>query len=204
MYFKTAPFLLRTLLPSNLEWEIATSKKEIFLTFDDGPIPKVTPWVLEQLDARNVKATFFCVGDNVRKHPDIFSGLIQGGHSVGNHSFNHIQAWHTSYDLYLENVKQCNQLVNSTLFRPPHGQITPRLSRQLGKEYRLIMWSLLSRDFDKKVSPDECLDTLTKLTKPGSIVVFHDSLKAWDRLEYALPRFLDHFLKEGYTFSTVG
>ena len=203
MYFKTAPWFLRAILPSNLEWVVSTGQKEIFLTFDDGPIPEITPWVLEKLDEFKAKATFFCVGDNVSRHPEIFSELGKLGHSVGNHSFNHVKAWHTSFDDYIKNVEQCNELVHSSLFRPPHGQITPRLAKVLGRQYRLIMWSLLSRDFDCNMSVHRCLKTVIELTGPGSIVVFHDSVKAWERLEFTLPRFLEHFTGLGYTFSTL-
>jgi peptidoglycan-N-acetylglucosamine deacetylase len=203
MYFKTAPLILRKILPSNLEWDVKTELKEIYLTFDDGPIPDITPWVLDQLDAFGAKATFFCVGDNVFKHPGIFSDLTNRGHAVGNHSFNHLQAWKTSYDDYIANVNKCSDLVETSLFRPPHGQITPRLAKTLGHEFRLIMWSLLSRDFDKKMSAFKCLKTVTEYTRPGSIVVFHDSIKAWERLEYTLPRFLEHFSALGYSFPVL-
>ena len=203
MYFKTVPGFLRYLLPSNLVWKVNTTDREIFLTFDDGPIPEVTPWVLDQLDRCQAKATFFCVGDNVRKHPEIYAEIRKRGHSTGNHSFNHLQAWKTPLNEYLANVEKCRQLVDSSLFRPPHGQLTPKISRVLGKEYRLIMWSILTRDFDSRITPAQCLEIALKNAKPGSIIVFHDSLKAWDRLEYALPRFLDHFTEKGYTFSSL-
>jgi len=203
MYLKTTPLLLRALLPSNLEWKIKTTGKEIFLTFDDGPIPEITSWVLDQLDKYEAKATFFCVGDNVRKHPDIFAEIGLRGHAVGNHSFHHVQAWKTSFDNYMHDVILCNELVNSKLYRPPHGQITPRLARALGKDYRLIMWSILSRDFDRKMSGVNCLKSSLDNTSPGSIVVFHDSIKAWDRLEFTLPRFLEHFKDKGYTFIPI-
>jgi peptidoglycan-N-acetylglucosamine deacetylase len=203
MYLKTAPFLLRAFLPSNLEWKVKTNRKEIFLTFDDGPIPEITPWVLDQLDEYKTRATFFCVGDNVRKYPDVFEEVSKRGHAVGNHSFNHLKAWNTPFNEYIGNVKQCKELVSSSLFRPPYGQITPRLAKELGKDYRLIMWSLLSRDFDQKMSGLNCLNTVIARTKPGSIVVFHDNTKAWERLEFTLPRFLQHFTAEGYTFSVL-
>jgi len=203
MYLKTVPRFLRALLPSNLVWEVQTETGEIFLTFDDGPIPEITPWVLDQLDRCKAKATFFCVGDNVRKYPEVYAEVRKRGHSIGNHSFNHLQAWKIPYAEYLENVSKCRELVESSLFRPPHGQLTPKIARTLGQEYRIIMWSLLSRDFDPSVTPYNCLKIVTENTKPGSIVVFHDSLKARKNLEYALPRFLDHFTEKGYTFSSL-
>ncbi len=203
MYLNKIPGFLRYLLPSQLEWVQPARQKEIYLTFDDGPIPEITPWVLKQLDEHEAKATFFCVGDNVSKHPEVFQQLLDSGHSIGNHTHNHLKAWNTDLKDYLENVSLCNSLVNSKLFRPPHGQITPRLARKLSKEYRLIMWTLLSRDFDQQVSPYEVLKTSVENTKPGTIIVFHDSQKAWNRLEYTLPRYLEHFTNQGFTFRSL-
>jgi peptidoglycan/xylan/chitin deacetylase (PgdA/CDA1 family) len=140
--------------------------------------PRGHTWVLDTLNAFNVKATFFCVGDNVRKHPEVFSQVLQAGHKVGNHSFNHLQAWKTSRQDYLANVRSCRELVESNLFRPPHGQITRTLAKALKDDYRIIMWSLLTRDFDARLTPGQCLRIALRGTKPGSIVVFHDSLKA--------------------------
>ncbi|NVO18998.1 MAG: polysaccharide deacetylase family protein [Bacteroidetes bacterium] len=203
MYFKTVPPIIRSLLPSNLEWEILTDRKEIFLTFDDGPIPDVTHWVLDQLDRVGAKATFFCVGDNVGKHPAIFAELEKRGHRTGNHTFNHLQAWRTDYVTYMDNTRKCADLVPGNLFRPPHGQITPRLAKELGKNYRLIMWSLLTQDYDINLNPEKILKISLEKTKPGSIVVFHDSVKAWKNLEYTLPRFIDHFSGLGYSFRSL-
>ncbi|HPT14178.1 MAG TPA: polysaccharide deacetylase family protein [Bacteroidales bacterium] len=203
MYLATMPYILRTFLPSNVTWEIATDKKEIFITFDDGPIPEVTPGVLKILDEFNAKATFFCVGDNVRKHPEEFKLVKSKGHSLGNHTFNHLRGWATSQQRYHENVNKCNDLVQSPLFRPPHGQLTPLMARQLHANYRIVMWSVLSMDFDRSVSPYKCLQHSIKHTGNGSIIVFHDSLKARERMEYVLPRYLEHFSKEGYTFSAL-
>ncbi len=203
MYFKTVPSFLRTFLPANLVWDIKTLQKEVFLSFDDGPIPEVTPWILDQLDRVHAKATFFCVGDNILKYPEIYDEIKKRGHATGNHSFNHVQAWYTPYCKYIENVQKCQNLMNSHLFRPPHGQVTPYIAKTLGNDYRIIMWSVLSRDFDSRVSPYKCLKITVEHTRPGSIVVFHDSVKAWKRLEYALPRFLDHFTEKGFTFSIL-
>jgi peptidoglycan-N-acetylglucosamine deacetylase len=203
MYLSAVPGLLRIFMPSNLEWQIKTDKKEIFITFDDGPIPEVTPWVLDMLEKYLAKATFFCVGDNVQKHPDVYRQIIQRGHAVGNHTFNHLQAWKTPNKEYIENVAQFRSLIDSRLFRPPHGQISRSLAKELGKDYRLIMWSVLSRDFDQELIPDKCFEIARKGTQPGSIIVFHDSLKAWKRLEYALPAYLEHFSRVGYIFSAL-
>jgi peptidoglycan/xylan/chitin deacetylase (PgdA/CDA1 family) len=203
MYLATMPYILRTFLPSNVTWEIETNKKEIFITFDDGPIPEVTPGVLKILDEFNAKATFFCVGDNVRKHPDEFKLVKSKGHSLGNHTFNHLRGWATSHQRYHENVSKCNDLVQSHLFRPPHGQLTPLMARTLHSNYRIVMWSVLSMDFDRSVSPYKCLQHSINHTSNGSIIVFHDSLKARERMEYVLPRYLEHFSKSGYTFSAL-
>lgn len=200
MYINTIPGFIRQLLPSHLEWEVSVRDKKIFLTFDDGPIPEVTPWVLDTLKQFQALATFFCVGDNVRKHPDVFQELKQSGNLIGNHTYNHLKAWKTKRDAYLLNIARCNDLVNSHLFRPPHGQITPQLARIIGKEYRIVMWSILSRDFDPQVSPYQCLKNSVEQSKPGTIIVFHDSLKARKQLEYTLPRYLEHFSKQGFTF----
>jgi peptidoglycan-N-acetylglucosamine deacetylase len=203
MYLATMPYILRTFLPSNVTWEIETNKKEIFLTFDDGPIPEVTPGVLKTLNEFNARATFFCVGDNVRKHPNEFQMLKGSGHSLGNHTFNHLRGWATSFRRYHENVNKCNDLVQSPLFRPPHGQLTPLMARMLHQNYRIVMWSVLSMDFDRSVSPYKCLQHSINNTNSGSIIVFHDSLKARERMEYVLPRYLEHFSKLGYTFSAL-
>lgn len=203
MYLSSVPLLLRRILPANLEWKGPSEGRSLYLTFDDGPIPEVTPWVLETLDKYNVKSTFFCVGDNVGKYPEVYAEVLKHGHVTGNHTFNHLQAWRNSRETYLGNVDKCRELVDSKLFRPPHGQITPSLARALGEQYRLIMWSALSRDFDQGLSAYKCLKNTMRQTSPGSIIVFHDSIKAWKRLEYALPRYLEACLKQGYNFKTL-
>jgi len=203
MYVATMPYILRTFLPSSVTWEIETAEKEIFLTFDDGPIPEVTPLILKTLDEYNAKATFFFVGDNVRKHPEEFRMVAEKGHALGNHTFNHLRGWTTSFPRYHENVNKCHDLVPSPLFRPPHGQITPLMARMLYQNYRVVMWSVLSMDFDKSVSPYKCLQHSIANTHNGSIIVFHDSIKARPRMEYVLPRYLEHFSKLGYKFPAL-
>jgi peptidoglycan/xylan/chitin deacetylase (PgdA/CDA1 family) len=203
MYLNSIPAVLRFLLPSNLEWNIKTTHPEIFLTFDDGPVPEVTPWVLDQLDRFEAKATFFCVGDNVRNYPEVYRMILERGHMTGNHTYNHLKAWKTSQSEYLLNIAKCKDLVESTLFRPPHGQITPSLARMLRHDYRIIMWSILSRDFDREISPSQCLEIAIKGTNRGSVVVFHDSIKAWNNLETALPGYLEYFTQKGFRFSTL-
>jgi len=198
MLYKT-PVLFKRIYPS-LIWNLHSADKIIYLTFDDGPIPEVTPWVLKTLKQFNAKATFFCIGDNVSKHPDIFESIINENHSIGNHTFNHLHGWKTTTKTYLENVEKCASLVKSNLFRPPYGKITRSQIKGLKNKYRIIMWEILSYDFERKLDKLKALKQLKQLTREGSIVVFHDSLKAKDNLNYLLPEFLEHFSKQGYEF----
>jgi peptidoglycan/xylan/chitin deacetylase (PgdA/CDA1 family) len=205
------PFVLPWLFP-NLVWKIPTTEKELYLTFDDGPIPGPTDFVLETLQKKNVKATFFCTGDNIHKHPEIFRKVIVEGHAIGNHTFNHLKGWNTSVEKYLNNVKQCeteianhySQLINrnSKIFRPPYGMITRQQIKALS-EYKIIMWDVLTIDYDKNVSPESCLQNSIRVTRPGSVIVFHDSLKAERNMMYALPRYIDHFLEQGFSFKLL-
>jgi peptidoglycan/xylan/chitin deacetylase (PgdA/CDA1 family) len=205
MYLIKTPFWLRWLYPG-LVWRKASAKPVIYLTFDDGPIPEVTPFVLSVLEKYNAKATFFCIGDNIQKHPDIFQKLIEGRHAIGNHTFNHLKGWKTKDEVYLENFKLCDNLTKSKLFRPPYGRIKRSQVSKLKNEIpglRIIMWDVLSGDFDFNLSPDKCLKNVLKATEAGSIVVFHDSLKAFERLEYVLPRALEFWKKQGYSFEKL-
>ncbi len=203
MNFYAAPFWIRAIYPKGLVWRIPSSKREVFLTFDDGPIPEVTPLVISILKKYDIKATFFCVGENVQKHPEVLDLLLKNGHSVGNHTFNHVKAWKTDTDSYLSEVERCNLLVKSNLFRPPHGQINRKITHNLRKDYRIIMWSALTGDYNKKLSGDQCLANAVNNTRPGSIIVFHDSLKAQERMEYALPKYIEYCLGEGYSFGIL-
>lgn len=201
MYSRLTHFF-RYFLPQ-LSWEISTREKIIYLTFDDGPHPDITPKVIEILDQYNAKATFFCVGENVRKYPDTYEKVIIKGHQTGNHTFNHLNGWKTSSKEYYHNIEKCAELVNSSLFRPPYGKIKPAHIPYLKMQYRIIMWSVLTEDYDNKISPEKCLDKSKRHTGPGSIVVFHDSLKASKNMLYALPRFLAHFSEQGFRFHTL-
>ena len=203
MNFYSAPFWIRAIYPKGLIWYMPVTRREIFLTFDDGPVPEVTPLVLGILKKFNVKATFFCVGENVQKYPEVFDLLIKDGHAIGNHTFHHVKAWKRDFNTYLSEVEQCNLLVKSRLFRPPHGQINLRLARNLSKNYKVIMWSALTGDYDKKLSGERCLVNAVKNTRPGSIIVFHDSVKALERMEYALPLYIEYCIKEGYSFGIL-
>lgn len=199
MYLVKSPFWLQWLY-SSLTWHKNRSAKCIYLTFDDGPIPDVTPFVLETLKTFDAKATFFCIGDNVRKHPDVFEQVVNGGHRVGNHTFNHLNGWKTEDTVYLNNVAKCNELVSSDLFRPPYGRGKKSQYSKLKSQYSIIMWDVLSGDFDTQLTPENCLKNVLKYTENGSVIVFHDSIKAFPRLEYALPRALEIWKKEGYEF----
>lgn len=205
MYLVKSPLFLKWYYPS-LTWNKTRNEKVIYLTFDDGPIPDVTPFVLKTLKSFDAKATFFCIGDNIRKHPDIFEELKNEGHQIGNHTFNHLKGWKTLDQAYLDNFKKCQELTNTHLFRPPYGRIKKSQISEIQSAYpemEIIMWDVITGDFDLNLSPEKCYRNAIKHTTNGSIVVFHDSLKAFDRLEYALPRFLQYFTDKGFRFSTL-
>lgn len=202
MYLVKTPKLVQALMPAYL-WHLPTAEKILYLTFDDGPIPEVTPWVLERLQAFDAKATFFCVGENVQRHPAVFRQLLSEGHSAGNHTFNHLNGWHTENLAYFHNVRHCARLVNSNLFRPPYGRLLPAQRAFLERHYRIVMWDVLSGDFDPDISPEQCLENVLTHAQPGSIVVLHDSLKAEAKLHFVLPRLLEHFSEEGYRFEAL-
>src|SRR5258708_11465232 len=196
------PCLLKNLYPP-LIWNKSRKSHCIYLTFDDGPIPIVTPFVLNILKQYNAKATFFCIGDNVRKHPDIFEEVKKDGHAIGNHTYNHLKGWKTEDNTYLENFIKTDNLLHTNLFRPPYGRIKRSQVKLLKKAkpgLEIIMWSVLSGDFDVKLKPEKCLDNVLKNTRGGDIVLFHDSLKAKERMEYALPRAMEVWSREGYSF----
>ena len=189
---------------------MATQLKEIYLTFDDGPVPGPTDFVLDTLKQYDAKATFFCIGDNIQKHPDVFRNIVDNGHAIGNHTFNHVNGWRTSSEMYRENVTRCNDIINSmterpnplNLFRPPYGRITRQQINMLDN-YKIIMWDVLSIDYDKALRPEKCLARTIHAARPGSIVVFHDSHKAQHNLMYVLPRFIDHYSSRGFIFKAI-
>jgi len=206
MYLVKTPLLLKALYPKLL-WDAGGNSRSIFVTFDDGPIPIVTPFVLNILKQYNAKATFFCIGDNVRKHPEVFEQVKNEGHAIGNHTFNHLNGWHTDDKTYLDNFLQADELIGSKLFRPPYGRIKRaqvKLLQQAKPGIKIVMWNVLSADFDAATSPEKCLDNVIKNVKGGEIVLFHDSLKARERMEYALPRALEYWSKEGFEFRGIG
>jgi len=225
MYLIKSPLLLKWYYPSLL-WNKSRTEKVIYLTFDDGPIPNVTDFVLKTLKVFNAKATFFCIGDNIVKHPEVFERVKTDGHAIGNHTFNHLKGWKTDDETYLQNTIKCQELTKTNLFRPPYGRIkksqilslkskvrspesiyqNPQADSNLKSQIsnlKIVMWDVLSGDFDTKLSPEKCYQNVIKHTENGSIIVFHDSLKAFDRLSYALPKVLAYFTEKGFTFSTL-
>ncbi|MGK7397756.1 MAG: polysaccharide deacetylase family protein [Candidatus Cyclobacteriaceae bacterium M3_2C_046] len=205
--YKT-PGIIQWLIP-RLLWKINNPVPTIYLTFDDGPIPGLTEYVLEVLAQFRAQATFFCVGDNVRKHPAIFQKIFDSGHSIGNHTYNHLNSWKYSSKQYLQNISNCQQLIapylgnHQPLFRPPYGKIRPKQVFQLSQIYKMVMWDVLSRDFDPNISPEQCLLNSVKYTSQGTIIVFHDNYKAETSLKYALPKYLAHFTDLGYQFKAI-
>ena len=177
-------------------WDMpATGEPVVYLTFDDGPHPVATPFALDQLEQYNALATFFCVGNNVTRYPAIYQQVVDKGHTTGNHTFDHVNGWKTDNAKYLKNIIRAKGQINSRLFRPPYGRIKLTQARKLSRshsDWRIYMWDVLSGDFDQALSPQQCLDNVLLNIRPGSIVVFHDSQKAWDRMSYALPRVLEY------------
>lgn len=204
MFLHYSPFWLKALYP-RYTWHVPTTEKEIFLTFDDGPIPDITEFVLDTLKEFEAKATFFCIGDNVKKHPSVFSKILDEGHSVGNHTFNHMNGWKSEDQEYLANIDLCEKQLDmdTNLFRPPYGRMKKSQSRLLPETKQIIMWDVLSGDFSAAVKPETCLEKSIKYARPGSIVLFHDSLKAAKNMQYTLPRFLEHFSKKEYQFRAL-
>ena len=193
-------------------WDIPNTENKIYLTFDDGPTPEITEWVLQELEKYNAKATFFCIGNNIEKYPEIFKKVINQGHSIGNHTFDHLNGWKTSTVEYLKNTFICEEQIleskiynlQSKIFRPPYGKIKSSQAnklRQLG--YKIIMWDVLSADFDASISKEKCLENATKSVTSGSIIVFHDSVKAFSHLEFTLPKALKYFKEKGFIFEKL-
>ena len=199
MLIEQPPKLLRWLYPRAL-WRMDKNVKAVYLTFDDGPIPEITPWVLDLLDKYNIKATFFLVGDNVRKHPEEFKMIVERGHRVGNHTFNHISGLkYLSYN-YLENTNKADELINSKLFRPPHGWMRWGQYMVLSHRYTIVMWDLVTRDYSKRLNGPQVLKIVKKYVRNGSIITFHDSIKSEKNMKYALPRAIEWLLEQGYEF----
>jgi peptidoglycan-N-acetylglucosamine deacetylase len=185
-------------LPASLLWQVKTGKKTVYLTFDDGPIPDLTEEILGILAKYDAKATFFCVGENVERYPHIYGRILETGHSTGNHTHRHLKGWSVNCAAYMSDIREAGKHINSGLFRPPYGLMTYKQAKILAKEFQIVMWSVLTRDYDPAIGNEECLQIAQEGLKPGAIIVFHDNLKAREKVRYALPRLLEHMEKEGY------
>jgi len=199
MFIEQPPQIVRWLYPGAL-WRMDPNEKAVYLTFDDGPIPDVTPWVLNLLDQYNIKATFFMVGDNVRKHPIEFEMVKARGHRLGNHTYNHIRGFEYLTKNYMANTEKANEKLQTNLFRPPHGHMRWLQYEVLKWKYKIVMWDLVTRDYSKHLNGEEVFEKVKQYARNGSIITFHDSLKSEQNLKYALPRSIEWLLEQGYTF----
>lgn len=192
-------------LNSKLVWKIPTTEKILYLTFDDGPHETATPFVLDVLKQFNAKATFFCLGKNVKSHPDIYQRIINEGHATGNHTYNHLNGWKEKKEKYINDINDAAEYINSKLFRPPYGRISPFVLKTLCDKlgYKIIMWHVLSGDFDESNTPENCAENVIQNAANGSIIVFHDSEKAWRSLRFALPEVLKEFSAKEFTFKSL-
>ena len=209
----TTPKVVKALFPT-LIWDITTTTKDIYLTFDDGPTPNITNWVINTLKQFNAKATFFCIGKNIEKHPSLFQQIINHGHGIGNHTHNHVKGWKTSVDAYLKDVAQAQKVINTQfqkseirnqkLFRPPYGQITPKQIKKLQElDYKIVMWNVLSVDWNNSQTKENCLNNVINHADSGSVVVLHDSIKASKNMTYVLPKALEYFTEKGFVFKRI-
>lgn len=202
MFIEQPPLLYRMLFPETV-WRMPMKHKAVYFTFDDGPIPEVTPWVLDTLDRYGIKATFFMVGDNVRKHPETFRMVVEHGHSVGNHTMHHLQGSIVTTKRYIADIAEANDYIHSPLFRPPHGIIRWKQAAAIKSDMRIVMYDLVTRDYSKKLNGEQVLDNVKRFTRNGSIIVFHDSLKSEKNLRYALPRAIEWLKENGYEFLPI-
>ncbi len=202
MYLVKTPAFIKKIY-SDLIWDFGTESNDVYLSFDDGPVPESTPWVLDILKKYDAKATFFCIGENVVKNPEIYSRIQQEGHRIANHTHTHISGWKTKNDVYLDDIELAANHIDSKLFRPPYGRIKPSQIKSLLKRYTIVMWDVVSGDFDERLSANDCYENVTKNTQAGSVVVFHDSIKAKPRLHACLEKIIVHLKEQGYTFKTI-
>ncbi len=210
MHIPIVPSIVRFIYPSCVHWNMkdkfhaeSEGKKHMYITFDDGPVPEITPLVLDILSEFNAKATFFCVGDNVRKYPELYERVLQEGHATGNHTYSHLNGSKVDDSNYINDIERCNTLINSKLFRPPFGRIRFSQIKELRKRYDIILWSVLTGDYNRNLSKEKVLEFAINYSGNGSIVVFHDSIKAGERMLYALPKTLEHFGKLGFSFDRI-
>jgi peptidoglycan/xylan/chitin deacetylase (PgdA/CDA1 family) len=205
LYLVKTPWLIKKIFYPKYLWHIPTKEKKIYLTFDDGPHPEATTFVLDQLQKYNAKATFFCIGKNVAAYPEIYKTILFKGHSAGNHTQDHVNGWKSEDELYFNNIFLASKVIDSKLFRPPYGKITGFQAKQVMEKmnYKIVMWSVLSGDFDKNLTMEDCYRNVIKAVTPGAIIVFHDSEKSFPTLKYVLPKVLDYFLQKGYAFENL-
>ncbi len=203
MLIERTPKWFRALFPASVIWRLPRKEKTVYLTFDDGPVPEVTPFVLDLLKERGIKATFFCVGENVHKHPELFEQIKKAGHQVGNHTFNHLPGFKHTTITYAKNIEKADGYIKSPLFRPPHGQIRFFQLIKLMKKYKVVMWDVITRDYNRDLSGEFVLNIVKEYSRNGSIIVFHDSLRAEKNLKYALPKAIEFLVAEGYKFDVL-
>ncbi len=203
MLIERTPKWFRALFPASVIWRLPRKEKTVYLTFDDGPIPEVTPFVLDLLKEYGIKATFFCVGDNVRKYPGVFEQIKKEGHEVGNHTFNHLQGFKHTTATYAGNIEKADRYIKSPLFRPPHGQVSFFQLMKLMRRYKVVMWDIITRDYNNNLNGEIILNIVKKYARNGSIIVFHDSLRAEKNLKYALPKAIEFLFAEGYKFDVL-
>ena len=208
MYLVKTPWLLKRLYPA-YTWHLPSAEKVLYLTFDDGPHETATPFALDELKTYNAKATFFCIGKNVVKYPVIYKRILEEKHAIGNHTYHHLNGWKTDDEVYVNDINEASQHIESLLFRPPYGKIKKYQYKKMNQDaalhspFSIIMWDVLSGDFDITITPQKCLDNVIKNADNGSVIVFHDSTKAWSRMSYALPEVLRYFSNKGFTFKAI-
>jgi peptidoglycan/xylan/chitin deacetylase (PgdA/CDA1 family) len=200
MFVERASYVFRHFMRAN--WNMGGSNKTVYLTFDDGPHPEITMRVLDILNVYDVKATFFCVGKNVKKYPEIFAEILRNGHSVGNHTMSHVKGFNTSFEDYINDVNEANIYIKSNYFRPPYGRITPKQFKELKKTYKIIMWDVITRDYNPNLKSEKMLKIIKHFTRKGSIIVFHDSLKASENMLKSLPKSIEWLRAKGFEFKT--